>query len=151
MLRRIGTYISYGIILVAAAMAILFGYWLSQPEDVLVIKNSPTPVRTIREHPMANGVVILKVDYCKMSSAKGEVRPSFVSSSTEILLPKYEDKQDANCQVAEVPVLVPPQVVPGKYHIHYRILYDINPIKNNVEVEFDSKEFEITAEQVKDM
>lgn len=148
-MRRILPYTAYIVITLSILIALVFGYWVSQDEDVLEIKNQPTPVRTIREHPTANGVIILLVDYCKRTSAVGEVTTSFVSPATEIFLPTYVDKQDPVCQKTEVPVLIPPQVVPGTYHIHYRVEYKINPIKQSV-IEFDSQPFEITESQARD-
>lgn len=134
------------VVLIATATV---GRWAVQGRDVLEIKNDPVPVRTIRDHPEADGVVILKVDYCKKLSVTGKVRASFRGTSREIFLPPAEDKQQANCNNGtgnpiEIPVLIPADITPGHYSIHFRIDYKVNPLKNTVE-EFDSQEFEITA------
>ena len=143
----------YGIYLVYAALAILaiaigvFLYWAFQPIDIIEVKNSPVPVRTIREHPSADGVVILKIDYCKKASATGRVRISFYSSSREVFLPVVEDKEKPQCGLIEYPVLVPHEIPSEIYKIKFRIEYKINPLRTVIE-EFDSKEFEIVDNKV---
>lgn len=127
----------------------LVAYWSVANDDVLEVKNAPVPVRTIREHAESDGVVILRVDYCKKVGATGIVRTSFRGVSREVFLPPAEDKQPAQCnggraEPVEVPVLIPTDLPPGKYHIHFRVVYKINRIKEVIE-EFDSQEFEVVA------
>lgn len=142
--------IAYAALVFVSLMIGVCAYWALSETDVLEIKNSPVPVRTIREHPEADGVVILKVDYCKKIRATGKVRTSFVGESREVFLPVAEDKQPPQCnagqlQPIEVPVLIPKDLSPGNYHIHFRITYDINPVRNGVVEEFDSQQFEVVA------
>ncbi len=125
----------------------LFVYWSVAGNDVLEIHNAPVPVRSIREHPQADGVIILKIDYCKKMNATGRVRTSFVSPSREVFLPVSEDKQPAQCNAGqkdpiELPILIPKDLPAGIYRIHFRAVYQVNPLKEVIE-EFDSKEFEI--------
>lgn len=135
-------------VVVAAALVLSFLgvalmlYWALSKGEVLVINNDPVPVRTIREHPTADGVVILKVDFCKKVNTVGKVRSSFVSPSREVFLPMYDDRSDPRCQVAELPVLIPKDLPPGEYHVHYHITYQVNPLKQVVE-DFDSKSFKV--------
>jgi hypothetical protein len=130
-----------GLALIALSLAVLL-YWLVSPSDVLEVKNAPVPVRTIREHPTAAGVVILKIDYCKKLSSSGDVRISFVSSSREIFLPRSRDRQAPVCEIREVPIIIPEDISQGEYHVHFRATYRVNPLKQTVE-EFDSQPFEI--------
>lgn len=120
--------------------------WSLASEDILEVKNEPFPVRTIREHPTAAGVVILKVEACKNTETIGRVRTSFVSESREVFLPVFEDRGSRQCFESEVPVLIPKDLPPGKYKVHFRVAYDINPIKKDVLQEFESKEFEVFLE-----
>lgn len=135
-------------ILVLSGMAVLafsaltIFYWSVSGNDVLDVKNAPFPVRTIREHPTADGVVILKTEYCKNISASGRVRVSFFNPSREVFLPISTDKQDAGCYELEVPILIPKDLPPGEYRIKFRVTYQVNPIKSVVE-EFDSKKFQV--------
>lgn len=118
-------------------------YWLNQPTDVLEIKNAPFPVRTIRETAHRDGVVILKIDYCKKIKATGRVRTSYVSKTREVLLPISEDKQEPACREVELPVLVPRDLQPDEYRIHFRVIYDINPLKRAEPIEFESQPFKV--------
>lgn len=120
--------------------------WSLANEDVLEVKNAPTPVRTIRDHPTADGVVILDADFCKKTDAVGRLRLSFVSESREIFLPVTEDKSEKRCERRELPILIPSDLPPGMYKVHFRITYDLNPLKKNILEEFDSKEFEVVAQ-----
>jgi hypothetical protein len=139
-------WVVYFILLFLAAVVALFLYWTFQGSNVLDVKNNPVPVRTIRPHPQADGVVFLNINYCKNTKAEGRVRTSFVSPTREYFFPVSIDRQDPNCKFQEVPVAIPHEVLPGEYHIHFRITYKVNPIKTVVE-EFDSKKFEVVPRE----
>lgn len=140
--NRIGNKIVYAALAVLAVAVGIFLFWSFQDGDVLEVKNTPVPVRTIREHPQADGVVILNVDYCKKLDATGRVRTSFVSDSREIFLPAGEDKQAPECGKREIPVIIPHDIAPDVYKVRFRIEYEVNPIKTVFE-EFDSLPFEV--------
>lgn len=129
--------------LLLAAFAVgLYLYWSFADENVLQVNNSPFPVRTIRQHPTAAGVVILTVDLCKRADLKGTTRTSFVSDSREVFLPMSEEKLPKGCiKNQEVPVLIPKDIAPGTYKIKFRTTYDINPIKRNIANEFETRTF----------
>lgn len=146
--KRYITYAVYIALLVIMAAIGTLLYWSFQSTDVLNIKNAPFPVRTVREHPTADGVVILHIDYCKNIKATGRVRTSFVAQSREIFLPVATDTQPPQCLDTEVPVLIPSDLPPGKYRIKFRTEYRINPIKTAIE-DFDSVEFEVVGNEVK--
>lgn len=128
------------LLLVALSLGLLFK-WALADENVLRVNNSPFPVRTIREHPTASGVVILNVDLCKNTNAVGQTRTSFVSSSREIFLPVQEEKLPKGCLKQEIPVLLPKDIIPDTYKIKFRVTYDLNPLKKGIVDEFESKEF----------
>ena len=133
----------YALLTTMVIMGALTFYWLLQPRNPLEVRNAPFPIRTIRPEAHPDGVVILKVDYCKKTNAVGRVRTSFVSPTREVFLPIAEDKQSATCQVAEIPVLIPKSIPPDTYVIKFRVTYDINPLVRNVVSEFESKPFEV--------
>lgn len=139
--RRVHILVYIALAIIALALSIV-SYWLFTPKDVLEIKNNPVPVRTVRKHPTADGVIILKVNFCKKVGAYGRVRVSFVSQSRELFLPITVDTSPPRCEEAEVPILIPHETPPGTYVIRYLINYRINPLKSAVE-EFDSQPFEV--------
>lgn len=140
--NRFGVKFLYLALLLVAGAIGLFLYWSFMPNDVLKVNNSPVPVRTIREHPTADGVVILKVDFCKNVDAVGRVRISFTSPSREVFLPVSEDKQPPICEVRELPILIPHELPAGTYKIKFSITYKVNPIKTVIE-EFESLDFTV--------
>lgn len=124
----------------------LLVYWGSASTEVFQINKNPIPVRTIREHPTADGVVILDVDLCKKTSAKGQTRVSFVSASREIFLPLSDENLPEGCLDREIPILIPHEITPGEYKIKFRVEYDLNPLKKNVIQEFESLTFIVDEE-----
>lgn len=138
--NRLMNYVNYVILIILALATGLFLYWSFQSEDVLQVKNDPFPVRTIREHPTADGVVILKVDFCKKTSAIGKVQTSFVSQSRAIPLPVGEDRGPKGCSEVEVPVLIPHDTPGDTYKVKFRAEYQINPLKTTT-IEFESQPF----------
>lgn len=131
--------------LIASAIGItVMLYWSLASQDVLEVKNAPVSVRTIRNHPSADGVIILNISYCKKVAAPGRARISFISTSREIFLPTSPDRQPAACaDNQDIPIVLPKDIPPDKYHVHFRISYDINPLKRGIIEEFDSQEFEV--------
>lgn len=130
-----------GMVIIAVAV-INFVYWSTSSGDVLEMKSKTIPVRTIREHPTADGVVILQPDYCKKVATTGRVRTSFVANTREEFLPISYERLSPGCYNKELPVLIPRELIPGKYKIKFRIEYQVNPIKRVVE-EFTTEEFEV--------
>jgi hypothetical protein len=140
--RRITKGVTYLVIGLTILMLITMAqvlFWSYQPTNVLDIHNAPFPVRTIREHPTANGVVILKVDYCKNIDVEGRLRLSFVSQTREIFMPASRERGPVQCAEVEVPVLIPKDIPPDTYKVKFRVTYDINPLKRQVLQEFESK------------
>lgn len=115
--------------------------WAFQPDNILEIHNAPFPVRTVRPHATADGVIILKVDYCKTRSIKGTTRTSFVSKSREVLLPLQDENGPKTCQNIEVPILIPKDLTADTYKVKFRVTYNLNPLKKNIVKEFESQEF----------
>lgn len=138
--KKIFIYLSLAILTILVAK---FVFWSLQPTNVLEIKNAPFPVKIIPNYPTPAGTVFMKVDYCKKVKATGRVRMSFVGVTKEVFLPLTEDKQDPTCKKTELPIPIPEDLSPGTYHVHFRVTYDINPIKQSVVNEFDSKEFKV--------
>ena len=133
----------YFALLIITAVVGVFIYWAVQPTDILNIKNSPFPTRTIREHPTAGGVIILTVDFCKNVDIDGKLRVSYVSDSREIFLPIGDERGHTGCAQVELPVIIPKDIPADTYKIKFRATYDINPLKQDVIEEFESKPVEV--------
>jgi hypothetical protein len=141
--QNILKWLAYGAVAFLALVTALFLYWLYQPSNVLELKETPVPVRTVPPNG-DNGIVILHVKYCKNVEVDGRVRISFVSKSREVFLPVSTDRQPARCLDNELPILIPSELPADTYKIHFRVDYQVNPIKNQL-VEFDSKPFEVVG------
>lgn len=139
--------------LTVAALAILsvavgvFLMWSFQSENVLKVNNEPFPTRTIREHPAADGVVVLTLDYCKLQEVTGTLQISFVGESSVFLLPEIEEGSEPGCRVFDYPVLMPQNIEPGEYKIVFHAKYDLNPLKKKVVDDFESVSFMIEPEE----
>lgn len=140
---KVANYLVIGALaVIAIALGILL-YWASASEQILEVKNEPFPVRTIREHPTAGGVVFIKVDLCKNTDIEGKTRISFVSKSREIFLPQSHEEMDEGCFVREIPILLPLDIPADTYKVKFRLEYKLNPLKQQVVDEFESKEFAV--------
>lgn len=132
------------IALVVIAIGIgVFLNWSFTSEQPLVINNNPFPTRAIPPDAGPNDVLVLEIDYCKNTEKQGEVRTSFVSESREIFLPVVSEQYDEGCFFQDIPILIPEELPVGTYHIHFEATYDLNPIKKNVTIMFQSQKFTV--------
>lgn len=140
--RRFAYYLSIVTLLLAFLTALTFVYWTAQPTDVLKIEKKPTPAK----YAVLNGnrVVDVTFDFCKKTKLDGQLSYSFVSRSTELLVPAVPAATPEGCRSDVHAVIpVPKQAVADTYHIHFKSEYKLNPIKTSV-IEWDSDEFEVT-------
>lgn len=131
------------VILMTLSILIVGGlsiYWLYSSDDVLDVKNAPFPVRTVEQN--GEQILVLKVNYCKNTDARGAVRTSFVSKSREVLLPMSNDSQPKQCAETDIPIIIPKELPADDYKVHFRATYQVNPFKTVVE-QFDSVEFKV--------
>ncbi len=134
------------LVVVAIGLGIIF-HWSFANDEVLVIKNSPFPARVVADPTGATGgVVFLTADYCKDSSLEGKIRISYVSASREVFLPLAPEKLEKGCNKAEVPVVIPKDLAVDTYKIKFHAIYDINPLKQNVMVDFESQPFKVGSQ-----
>lgn len=136
-------------VIVAALVVIALGVgiflkWSLESNSVLVVNNSPFPARVVSD-PSGDtgGIVFLTADYCKNSDLEGSIRMSYVSKSNEFFLPITPEKLSMGCKVTDVPVVIPKDLPKDTYKIKFRVTYDINPLKNNVMIDFESRQFEV--------
>ena len=128
--------------LLLTALAIgTFLYWSFEGDNVLEVKNSPFPTEIIRDG--GNGIVLLSVDYCKNLDVDGKLRVSFVGATREVFIPLTAERFLAGCESTSLPIVIPKGIEPGEYSIKFIATYNVNPLKKNVVVEFESRQFEL--------
>jgi hypothetical protein len=119
----------------------LYLYWLLVPIDILVIKNSPVPVRPPTNTP--GGVEILTHNFCKLTNDRGSLRISFIGNNTETFLPVTPEQSGKQCDnKVDFPVILPDTLKSATYHVHFRAIYHPNPVQVVVK-EWDSQEFDV--------
>src|SRR6266487_5932106 len=122
---KYGKFIIYGFLVVLGLTTGILLVWIYAPAQVLRINNGPVPVRPTTQK--ADELVFLIVNYCKTSSVTGSVRRSLVSRTVRIMLPLQTDNGPKTCQQVNVPVLIPKQATPDRYHLHIDAVYQVNP------------------------
>ena len=126
--------------LLLTAVAIgTFLYWSFEGDNVLEVKNSPFPTEIIRDG--GSGIVLLSADYCKNLDVDGKLRVSFVGATREVFLPLTPERFLAGCESTSFPIVIPKDIEPGEYFIKFIATYNVNPLKKNVVVEFESQQF----------
>ncbi len=139
--RVVNILIGLALVAVAASVAI-FLIWSFARTDVLVINNNPFPARLVKDGTgKTGGIVFLETDYCKNVDVVGKLRMSYVSETTEDLLPVTDEKLPVGCNKTNVPVVIPVKLIPGTYKIKFRVSYDVNPIRQSIVNEFESQPF----------
>lgn len=118
----------------------LLSYWAFTGKDVLQFKKDPIPVKPI--FVKSEESVKLDIDFCKLSSTPGRVVQKLVSDKTELFAPTVTESQQKGCYQYDLPIPIPPQTPPGKYHVNYRVTYKTNPLHTIVE-EINSAEFTV--------
>lgn len=140
--KVINKFIVIALVAIAISLGVLLK-WAFANENILEIKNSPFPTRIIQNSDGTNGVVVLQTEYCKNGQPKGTLRTSYVSSSREVFLPIAPETLQKGCFQREFSFVIPKELIPDQYKIKFRAVYDVNPLKRGVVVEFESQEFAI--------
>lgn len=135
--------VAYGVLILASAIVSVLVYWSLQRGPVLEMNTAIHVVRPPLKLSAGNDFLAVNFDYCKLIGADGTVRTSFVSDKTEIFLPAATDHSPKLCSTVQVPVSIPPQLVPDTYRIKYHVVYQINPVRSSTE-DYYSEPFEVT-------
>lgn len=115
--------------------------WSFTGQDALTV--NANPIKVTNKVVSKKEPIHLVADFCKHTSAPGRVTRSIVSERTEIFAPDSYEVLGKGCYADyDIFVPIPPQAVPGKYKVHYRVFYQTNPLHTILE-EFSSEEFEI--------
>lgn len=129
------------VLIIAIGLAVLLAYWFIYPYDVLEIKNEPTPV-TEPENIKSGRLIFITIDYCKYINVSGVVERQLVSDREVIDLPVYDDTTPVGCNKIDVPLLLPYTILDQTFYIHYKVTYQVNPVRTLVE-EFKTSTFVI--------
>ncbi len=140
--KNINKFFVLALVIIAICLGVILK-WSIEGNEPLVIKNSPFPTRSVRANAEANGVIILTIDYCKNTEVQGEVRTSFVSETREIFAPLAKERYEPGCRKQEVPILIPKDLPADDYKLKFIARYDINPLKKQVPVTFESQTFHV--------
>lgn len=139
--RVINKFAVVALVLVAISLGTIMS-WSFASTNVLEVKNSPFPARIVQDDTnKTGGVVFLDVDFCKYTEKTGDLRMSYVSKSREVFLPEQRstDFFTVGCSKNEIPVVIPLNLLRDEYKIKFTISYDINPVKKNITVDFESQ------------
>ena len=141
--RVINKFVVLALVVIAIGIGV-FLKWSLEATPPLVVKNSPFPTRSVPPAPSANDVVILDIDYCKNTEKQADVRTSYVSETREIFMPITREQYDKGCFRQDIPIIIPKDLPADTYRLKFVATYNLNPLKQNVQVTFESQEFTIT-------
>ena len=132
----------------AAFVVIAFGLglylkWAIQSDIILKVNNAPFPARVISQD--GDAAIVLSVDACKTQDVEGVLRVSYVSKTREIFLPVVRERGPVGCGKRDMAILVPKDLPTDTYHIKFRTIYNLNPVKGAVVQDFDSQPVKITS------
>ncbi len=146
--KTLNKFFAVALVVVAIALGV-FLKWSFESSAPLVVNNSPFPAR-VESDPTGKtgGTIYLTVDFCKNTDKHGQVRWSYLSASREQFVPIVEEKFPKGCDKREIPVVIPTNLSQDTYIVKFRVTYDLNPIKKNVPVEFESQPVNISKTKV---
>lgn len=142
--KVINKFVVFALVLVAISIGVLLS-WSFEARTPLVVKNSPFPTRGVPPHPGPNDVIVLDIDYCKNTNKQADVRVSYVSETREIFMPITKEQYDKGCYRQDIPILIPDDLPSDTYKLKFVATYNLNPLRQNVEVTFESQEFTISG------
>lgn len=145
--RVINKFVLLALVTISISLGI-FLKWSFEATPPLVIKNSPFSTRSIPPDPGVNDVIVLDVDYCKRTSKQGAIRTSYVSKTREIFMAVTKEQYEKGCFRRDIPILIPSDLPTDTYKLKFVATYNLNPLKQNVQVTFESQEFTISEHEV---
>lgn len=101
-----------------------------------------TPYKVTPQAIEAGQTVSYISDYCKYVPIKAEVTRTIVDG-TVIFLPTATTNLPTGCHKVAVPVTVPINTPPGKYHIEITLVYKINFLRE-ISVTLQTEDFIVT-------
>lgn len=129
--------ISYLTLITAFVMLCIFFFWSFYPYRTIEWKTDKFPVKT--KVIKRGDSLIFVSDYCKYVELSAVVSRSFVNdfSYTTTPVTTYAKK---GCNKMKVVVTIPKELPAGRYYIHNKFSYKVNPIRT-ITLVHDSEEF----------
>lgn len=124
-------------ILLALIIEVTLIYWYVYPYKTIEWKTDKFPVK---EKVIKRGDNLVFIsDYCKYIDLPATVTRSFINDFAYVATPTitYAKK---GCNKMAVVVKVPKELPSGKYYIHNKFTYKVNPIRS-ITLVHDSEEF----------
>lgn len=121
--------ISYLTIFTAFVMLIIFFYWSFYPYKTVEWKTGKFPVET-KVIKKGDNLVFIS-DYCKYVDLPAVVSRSFVNDFFYTTTP-VTTYAKRGCNKMKVVVYIPKELPAGKYYLHNKFSYKINPIRTIV-------------------
>lgn len=131
LLQRALRFLAYFVVSCAILAGGLVIYWLVEPSDVLIAKNTPFPVHPDNLAP--EDVIFITVNYCKIKRVDGTVIARLVGDKSITRLPWPNENSSPGCVNTDVKVTIPSFAKDDHYHFEFEIDYEINPLKHEVE------------------
>lgn len=90
----------------------------------------------------AGNTIFYVADYCKYQPIPATVNRTIVDG-TVVFLPTTQTNLEVGCKKTDIPILVPLNTPPGRYHIDITLVYKINFVRD-VTYKIRTEEFTVT-------
>lgn len=122
----------------------LFYFWSFYPYKPLNVLNAPVPIRPVQLASGVDTTIIATLKSCKSTTVLPAVTRTLVGQGVVITTPTYIGVlRTAGCHTLDQAIILPQFTPPGTYHIHWVVVYKMNPIRD-VTVQYDSENFQVT-------
>lgn len=109
--------------LLLAAM-LYFGAVYQNPP--ITFANEPFPVQPAEVR--AGGSLVVTVDACRHTNVPVTIYRTWQNDLSYLQAPEMRGGLPVGCGISHFVVMVPEELPPGHYHIHYRFEYDVSPL-----------------------
>lgn len=122
----------------------LLYFWSFTPYKILSVQNAPVPIQPPTLASAANTTIIATTKLCKTTDIIPTVTRTIVGSGVVLMTPSYPGVLNSpGCVTLRQAIILPDFLPAGSYHIHWRVAYNVNPIRQVV-VQYDSQTFQVT-------
>lgn len=127
--------------LIALALALMLYYGLLYDNPPAVFNNVPFPVEP--QIVRAGDMLTVTSDLCRYTDVPVTIYRTWANDLSYLQSPEVFGGAPAGCGVNHFLVMVPAELPPGEYHIHYRFVYEVSPLSFPRVVEAHTEPFEV--------